>query len=122
MSYPTFLSRVEREIRDERERQDARWGEQNHPDMAGSADTQREARELFAGFAVKYKLINAGKFDPRDDDPRLDWTGILLEEVYEALAEEDPAKLRAELIQAGAVIVAWIECMDRRATAPASDG
>lgn len=102
------------EIRAERARQDGTWGEQNHPDMAGDATAQCDAREMFEGWAGNYREINNGNFDPRDADRRLDWTGIFLEEVYEALAESDPAKIRAELIQVAAVAAAWIECIDRR--------
>ncbi|MFI1165600.1 hypothetical protein ACH4UM_18790 [Streptomyces sp. NPDC020801] len=36
------------------------------------------------------------------------------EEALEALAEDDPGKLRAELVQVAAVAVAWIEAIDRR--------
>ncbi len=44
----------------------------------------------------------------------LTWAHILTEEFYEAMAEEDQARLRAELIQVAAVAVAWIEQIDRR--------
>jgi hypothetical protein len=36
--------------------------------------------------------------------------------VAEALAEDDPTLLRAELIQVAAVAVAWVEAIDRRTT------
>ena len=111
------MRRIFWEIRAERARQDARFGEQNHPDLAGDAETQCDAREMFARYAGNYRDINDGTFDPRDTDPRQDWTGILLEEVYEALAESDPVKLRTELIQTAAVCVAWVEHLDRRALA-----
>jgi hypothetical protein len=59
--------------------------------------------------------------EARDDVERFvaqhsgpEWALILLEEVYEALAEADPARLRTELIQAGAVIAAWVSDLDRR--------
>jgi hypothetical protein len=42
---------------------------------------------------------------------------VLLEEVFEALAETDPAKARDELVQAVAVGVKMIEGIDRGATA-----
>lgn len=46
------------------------------------------------------------------------WLGILIEEVGEAaknIIEHKPAELtRTELIQCAAVVVAWIECVDRR--------
>ncbi len=99
----------------ERAAQVAKWGEQNHPDLSGDEGSQRESRAAFATWADNYRAINDGQFDPRDTDPRRDWTGVLLEEVYEALAESDPAKLRTELVQVAAVAVAWIEAIDRRA-------
>ena len=40
---------------------------------------------------------------------------VLLEEVSEALAEDDPARLREELLQVAGVAVLWIEALDRRA-------
>lgn len=86
------------EVHDERESQDAKWGEQNHPD--GTSDSYalnaHVARE-------NYELAE-----------KLTWRHILTEEFYEALAETDPVKLRAELIQVAAVAVAWIEAIDRR--------
>lgn len=85
----------------ERRRQDEKWGQQDHPNGTGAfkpeADAARERCERL--FATGYPM----------------WWPILLEEVYEALAEEDPAALREELIQVAAVAVGWIECIDRRA-------
>lgn len=92
------------EIADERERQDERWGEQNHPDGTGP------------GFAIDAKrarhscnlAASLGLVSYRD---------ILNEEVYEAFAESDPDKLRHELVQVAAVAVAWIEKLDRERAA-----
>jgi hypothetical protein len=42
------------------------------------------------------------------------WVDILKEEIYEALAEQDPKRLRRELLDAGAVIVNWIKDIDSR--------
>jgi hypothetical protein len=42
------------------------------------------------------------------------WADILEEEVAEALAEQDPKRLRAELIQVAAVAVKWCEAIDLR--------
>ncbi len=39
---------------------------------------------------------------------------ILLEEVHEALAEDDPTRLRAELLQVAAVAVCWVEAIEQR--------
>ena len=41
------------------------------------------------------------------------WRHILVEEVDEAIAEADPVRLRAELVQVAAVAVAWVEATDR---------
>ncbi|MEW2351472.1 hypothetical protein AB0904_27865 [Streptomyces sp. NPDC006684] len=90
------------EIAAERAAQDARWGEQNHPDGTGGPVMRARAAEARA--ACQYLADNGGP----------DWRSILLEEVYEALAEEEPARLRAELLQAAAVATAWIEAIDRR--------
>ena len=73
------------EVLDERLRQDAKWGEQNHPDGTGQwpesvyADTARMATEHAA------------------EGGYLDWLHILREEVAEAFAEPRPDRLRAEL-------------------------
>jgi hypothetical protein len=96
------LFRIFLEISEERKRQDGKWGEQNHPmldvpfthgGMLSQADT--------------YKKINDNGSNPS-------WFAILMEEVYEAFAETDPAKQRKEMIQVAAVAVQIIECLDRR--------
>lgn len=90
------------EIRAERARQDERFGEQNHPDGTGlpvyqhAASRYRDAADRNATAGV------------------LTWRDISNEEHFEALAESDPVKLRAELIQSIAVKVAWVQCIDRR--------
>lgn len=86
----------------ERARQDAKWGEQNHPDNTGGPAEGRAA--IGARFACEL----AAK------EGTLTWRHILREEVAEAFAETDPMKLRAELVQVAAVACAWIEAIDRR--------
>jgi hypothetical protein len=92
------------EIQAERERQDAKWGEQNHPDGTGSRDQQAAA-----GLARSWCQDAFGSGYGT-------WSDVLAEEVAEANAESDPAKLRAELIQVAAVATAWIAAIDRRTT------
>lgn len=85
----------------ERDAQDALFGVQDLPDGTGAsfadrADMGRDACDAaFARGEGTYRHV-------------------FLEEVYEALAEDDPAKLRAELVQAVAVGVKWLEAIDRR--------
>jgi hypothetical protein len=109
MSYPDYytprLTGVLAEIYAERARQDEKWGEQNHPDGTGNLDQQR-----YAEFRRKWcqDAFGAGYGT---------WADVLAEEVAEAEAERDPARLRAELIQVAAVAVAWAEAIDRRTAA-----
>ena len=100
---PINLSLIMSEVAAERARQDAKWGEQNHDDGTGLDDGASEVAEY-------YRLRTTGAMA----DGTITWHLILLEEVYEALVEADPAKLRAELVQVAAVAVAWVEAIDRR--------
>ena len=90
------------EIFVERERQDRKWGEQNHPDGTG------EYPETIDTDVAKMACQDAA------DGRYLTWVHILREEVAEAFAETRPDRLRAELLQVAAVAIAWIEAIDRR--------
>lgn len=91
------------EVLGERRRQDAKWGEQNHPDGTGR-------------YGDKFAAVEARKIcDAASGDGSLTYRDILREEVAEAFAESDPAKLRAELIQVAAVCMQWVEKLDREA-------
>jgi hypothetical protein len=105
--YPTLfttpgLKAFAEAIDAERQAQLAKWGDQRHPDGTGQYPEQIDAdvaRMACQGAA---------------EGGYLDWLHILREEVAEAFAETDPTKLRAELIQCGAVIAAWVSDLDRR--------
>lgn len=94
------------DIVDERARQDRKWGQQNHPN-----GTARPGARLLADY---YRAVCQAN-GPLEDN----WQDILLEEVFEALAEDEWPVLRRELVQAAAVIVQWIECGDRGEQEPA---
>ena len=98
----TAYSPVYGAIARERAAQDARWGEQNHRDGTGGLSRAGDAESM-----RQWTNRQAA-------EGTLAWIDILEEEVAEALAETDPAKLRAELVQVAAVAVAWIEAIDRR--------
>lgn len=85
----------------ERMRQLKKWGVQHHPDLGGEDD-------------IREYILLADDYKERNGDQADGWDTILLEEVYEALAESDPQLLRAELVQSAAVIAAWIEDIDSR--------
>lgn len=88
-------------VNEELNRQNELWGEQNHSDGTGdewwtiSAGVQRDSN------------------DENDEVGALTWRGILLEEVYEALAESNRQSLREELMQVAAVALQWAEAIDR---------
>ncbi|GGK73155.1 hypothetical protein Ppa06_31630 [Planomonospora parontospora subsp. parontospora] len=98
---PGSLARVLAEIGGERAAQDVRWGIQDiadgtGPDGAAAADRAKD--ETAAAFA----------------GGTLTWRHILIEEVLEAFAEDDPEALRTELVQVAAVAAKWIQALDRR--------
>ncbi|WP_051858499.1 hypothetical protein [Streptomyces cellulosae] len=107
MNYPTLfttpgLRSIAEEIDAERQRQLAKFGDQHHPDGTGYDGSDR----------------HAGFWRQRCQDAFADgegtWGHVLLEEVFEAIAEADQARLRTELIQVAAVCAAWINDLDSR--------
>jgi hypothetical protein len=100
---PAVLQSVLDEVSAERTRQDDKWGEQNHLDGTALTDVERVDAET-----ARRACQQAAR------DRALTWRLVLEEEVREAYAEADPAKLRAELIQVAAVALAWVEAIDRR--------
>jgi hypothetical protein len=100
---PKEDKKILREIFRERMRQDFVFGWQNHPDGTGALSCVLERDKARQGCENAFQR-GAGT-----------WMHVLIEEVFEAFAEEDPAKLRAELIQVAAVAAAWIAAIDRQA-------
>ncbi|MFE5159110.1 hypothetical protein ACFRNT_11360 [Streptomyces sp. NPDC056697] len=97
--------RVLRDIAREREAQDALFGQQDLPNGTGPE---------FDGDATDYADAYRAECDKAFAMGAGTYRHIFMEEVFEALAESDPVKLRAELVQAVAVGVKWIEGIDRR--------
>lgn len=98
------------EVSRERARQEVKWGEQNHPDGTGPDMLIVSSRA--PSNAVLRDAARA-RCDRMHARGRGTYEQILTEEVLEAYAEDDPAKLRAELVQVAAVAVAWVEKIDR---------
>ncbi len=90
-------------VADERIRQVEKWGVQTRPDGTGG-DIYKQAAE-----------VSKAHTDAAAADGSLTWVDILMEEIFEALAEDDPVRLREELIQVAAVAVSWSEDIDRKA-------
>lgn len=94
----------------ERAAQEAKWGEQNHPSFS-AVERTAYAKQIATMSADAAK----GECDRLHSEGQGSYHLILREEFLEAAAErDDPVKLRTELIQAAAVAVAWVECIDRR--------
>ncbi len=93
------------EVEQERQTQERKWGEQNHPDGTG-----REIDRVTAAAcrATCQRAAAAGK---------VSWRHILAEQVYKAFGKPSPDMLRAELVQVAAVACAWVEAIDRRLAA-----
>ncbi|MEV6621055.1 hypothetical protein AB0M83_02605 [Amycolatopsis sp. NPDC051106] len=101
----------------ERARQDALWGEQNHPDGTGPnvevAGLSRRAADAAHTARFITEMARA--------EGRLTWLHILREEVYEGFAEAAADDLFDELIQVAATAACWAEAIERR-TATAEVG
>lgn len=104
------------EVAQERWAQFNKWNEQNWADGTGPAVYVLNRTDVNLDLRTGTELSGIFRTACERDAGvgRVTWRSILLEEVFEALAEADPAKIRAELIQAVAVGVAWIEAIDRR--------
>lgn len=104
------------EVYAERESQEAKWGEQNHPDGTGAAASVLDSLAVPFRHNSNRMLAQAAtrRCDSMSNFGRCTYEAILTEEWAEALACDDPAELRAELVQVAAVAVAWIEAIDRR--------
>jgi hypothetical protein len=114
MTYFTAnLTLEEDEVRAEMARQDAKWGQQNHADGTGP--------DVFWGVhpgpAEAIAVIARGRC--KANGPGQDtWRDILFEEVAEAIAEDDPDALLAELLQVEAVARQWRMAIRRRLATP----
>ena len=95
------------EILEERKRQDAKWGVQNHNIINYKEANHLQYYGLPSELTAKFNCENAAK------EGNLTWGDIVVEELVEALNAKNYKDMREELIQCGAVILAMIESLDR---------
>lgn len=78
--------------------------EQAHPNFGMKSGTSTR----FSKLMVEARSIT----DWRARNQEATWADVLSEEFLEAVAEVDPVKLRAELLQVAAVAARWVEYLD----------
>lgn len=83
----------------EMSRQQELWGFHDHPN--GTSND-------FITHSRHFRIACADAFENGNGT----WADILTEEFYEVLAEEDPQKLKEELIQLAAVAVNWASVIE----------
>lgn len=104
------------EVFAERQRQDEKWGEQNHPDFWPTKLPQTaELRATYYG--VPQEGLAKHNCELAFAAGRGSWADILVEEVSEAIGAPHVEALREELVQVAAVAVKWVEAIDRRMSA-----
>ncbi len=105
---PTIVStyNILEEVLNECERQESKWGIQRHPLIGPRGDVEF-IRSRYQQGAEQGRAMN----DSDNEHGTLGWDGILLEEVYEALAEDDVDKACEELVQVAAVCVSAIRSL-----------
>lgn len=112
MAWMETVSKVLGEVSEERVRQQIKWGEQNHPNGTGpyALPALSAGRHRYAVGLARWAKATT---DAASERGAVTYADILTEEWAEAMAESDPARLRAELIQVAAVAAAWVEKIDR---------
>jgi hypothetical protein len=116
------MADVLNDVFSERIQQDRKFGEQNWPN--GTGPTKRPLQDIERlsvvpigrSFAYRIKSNAQVVCEAAVKSGVITFRDILLEEVFEALAEGDDLALRAELIQVAAVAVNWVQAIDRRDT------
>lgn len=94
------------EVGDERHRQHAKWGRQDHP----SFDAERMPEYYEMPTAHRARALCEKAFQ----NGKGTFAHIAVEEFVEAIDAHSEDELRAELVQVAAVCVAWVEAIDRR--------
>lgn len=119
------------EILTERALQEAKWGEQNHPDADPVILDRLDRNDHWADplnvelrLADEYSIphARAAKFtcQQKAAHGQVTWFDILLEEVaevLEAIVTRNPETIREELVDVAAVCEVWAEALQRRTAA-----
>lgn len=105
------------EIKEERKKQDEKWGVQTHPcidldllERKGSCTPQRMCEHYEIPTETRAKFLCDNSFKNQKGT----YAHIALEEFAEVVSEFDIKKRRTELVQLTAVCLAWLESLDRQ--------
>lgn len=110
MSSRSRVLSIAAEIVGERARQDEKWGAPHDVPNGTGPTVTFPGGDTFLELRNEIQAIVDGA--SRVGGSRMSW--VLLEEVFEALAEDDDDKLREELIQVAAVAAKWVQIIDAR--------
>lgn len=111
------MEKIFEQIRQERIKQSEKWGQQNHPSSYNYGETFD-----YPTLIAKYNKEVLGIIDEKSIKMLVDgehrtgtsnWTSIALEEFVEVANAANDYERRNELVQLAAVVVQWIECLDR---------
>lgn len=95
-------ARILAQVAVQRRKQDKKWGEQNHPSV------------LYGGhYRIPHESAAKIICQRRVEANCLTWADIAIEELAEAIDAPGEMSRREELVQLAAVVVAWIENIDR---------
>lgn len=102
------------EILKERQRQDDKWGREEHPLVYKFNGKEATGEDLCRYYDIPSEQKAKNRCDNVAKNGTITWTDIIIEEVSEVVSASNDKDRRTELVQLGAVIVAAIECLDRK--------
>lgn len=107
------MEKIFNEIREERVRQENKWGEQNWP-VLDPLLVDRDPQRMCDEYEIPNENRARYKCQTHANRGDLTWMHILMEEISEsASCGKNVEALRTELIQSASVLVAMIESLDR---------
>jgi hypothetical protein len=95
----------------ERVKQTEKWGVQRHPNVHPESKPGTAFDACFFSLLPSEEEIKK-ECEINRQDGELNWATIATEELVEAVSATTKEQMRAELVQAAAVIFAWIESLD----------
>lgn len=107
------MEKIFNEIKAEREKQELKWGEQNHPILDPKL-LHRSPQRMCEGYEIPSESRARNLCEINHSRGTGTYMHILIEEISEAAScGSNNENLRKELIQCAAVLVAMIESLDR---------